>query len=165
MFSETIFPYAPDARNNLQTDAAGITELWAPISEGFQLDEIIPKGPCSTRPIPFEIGSTSQQQVEMSETQLTTDLLEEESPINPNHDEDNYIPPAKIPTTATRIVDESNLGKGKRHKSESVRLKDFVVSQPSRKNKKEVSNMVSTNTTVLYPIEAQDDFHRFHKRM
>lgn len=179
VFSEQVFPFVSSPTQSEEDEAES---LWAPLLACPIQDDLLVCGPEVQRPINFEIGSSSEASASPSspiipdnnnidctpeidtETSIesTSSHVPEDSSPKSTEPVQAFVSHTTVPETAIAGVVEPLLGKGHRQKIASVKLQGFIMNQPARKPKDEVSNYVrSTSAEVIYPIQAHDDSHRF----
>lgn len=180
VFSKTNFPFAPETKTPLVDDEEEGQVLWAPIAERILSNDNADVGPPRQRPTTFETGSSSNTASQPSDPvhdPITDPITDPETdprdigPVPIDNRESSSVstqanivnPPTVISNSEPAISDKPILGKGRRQKTPSVLLKDFVVKPPPRKAQPKENNLVLTTSDVLYPIQAQDDVHRFSK--
>ena len=179
VFSEVEFPFAPLLQSISNKVADDINGLWAPISENLVIEDSGLSRPNVDRPVSFELGSSSQQPPVSSPTQ-NPDTDDSSSPV-PAIPRSPIVPnpppaPVQSPNPGSTIsssveatatvptapaAEES--GKGKRQKTASVRLKDFVVPKavlPAKRQ--EEINMVCEK--VLIPSPPTETVQRFSEQ-
>ncbi|KAL1204159.1 hypothetical protein V5N11_026656 [Cardamine amara subsp. amara] len=172
---ESKFPFSHDTSSLGVDDDEESHDLWAPISEGIISHDIV-NGPSPCRLNILETGSSS-------ETDLSHGPLTPPGPLNTDNtnsnqttlntdsgspsSNNNEAQSEQETTQDIEVSTEPELGKGKRQKTTSTRLKGFVVPQPTQKSTSEVGNLAQISadlqptTEVLYPLAVQDDTHRF----
>ena len=137
VFSETKFPFSPETTLPLIDEEEEGQVLWAPISEGIILEEDLGlTGPVLQRQINLgpvterstrEIGSTSQQ------TRPINSAQQNEVAVQPMTQTLRSRDTSSASTQAATQIVEPSLGKGKRQKTQSVKLKDYVIPPQSKK--------------------------------
>lgn len=162
MFSETEFPYFIEVHEEKQTNDETLflplTSLFNEEEESRVVGHNIPLGPSvnnspmtNTRPIPqiatSPIAIHDEEMGESSRLIATSPTTVETSPVI--GDPPVVLPPPPI------VVEEERLGRGHRQRTQSVKLKNFIVSTGSKKA------ATTTSSSSNYPIANYVNCARF----